>query len=91
MIYLDSRYVDGPLLKTWHAGKQEYHLVVLRQWPVYAQSYFIYQSVENDRLDNLANRFLGNPASWWEIMDLNPEILDPFKIVPGTQLRIPNA
>jgi len=28
---------------------------------------------------------------WWEIMDINPEILDPFTITPGTQLRIPNA
>jgi hypothetical protein len=91
MIYLDSRYVDGSLLKTWNSTKQEYDLVVLRQWPSYAQSYFIYQWVENDRLDNLANKYLGSPALWWQILDLNPEVLDPTVIAPGTQLRIPNA
>ena len=91
MIYLDSRYVDGPLLKTWNSTKQEYDLVVLRQWPLYVQNYFIDQWVENDRLDNLANRYLGNPALWWQILDINPEVLDPTEIAPGTQLRIPNA
>jgi hypothetical protein len=91
MIFLDSRYADGRLTKVWHAGKQEYHLVVLREWPEYVQSYFIYEWVENDRLDNLAVKFLGNSGSWWEIMDINPEIINPLEISPGTQLRIPNA
>ena len=59
MIYLDSRYVDGTLVKTWHARKEEYHTVVTREWPLYAQSYFIYEWVETDRLDNLANLYLG--------------------------------
>jgi hypothetical protein len=91
MIFLDSRYSNGTLLKTWHATKQEYDLVVLRKWPTFVEPYFIYSWIENDRLDNLANRFLGNPASWWQILDMNPEILDPFAIEPGTQLRIPHA
>jgi len=28
---------------------------------------------------------------WWEILDINPEILDPTTIPAGTQLRIPDA
>jgi len=91
MIYLDSRYADGTLVKTWHAKKNQYDLVVLRQWSNYVQSYFIYEWVEGDRLDNLANRYLGNPASWWEILDINPSILNPFNIAPGTQLKVPSA
>jgi hypothetical protein len=91
VIYLDSRYVDGTLVKTWHARKEEYHTVVTREWPLYAQSYFIYEWVETDRLDNLANLYLGNPSLWWEILDLNPEIINPANITPGTQIRIPNA
>ena len=91
MIFLDSRYVDGTLVKTWNSRKSQYDLVVLRNWSTYVQSYFLYNWVETDRLDNLANKYLGNPSMWWEIMDINPEILDPFSIVPGTQLRIPNA
>ena len=91
MIFLDSRYVDGTLTKTWNPRKQQYDLVVLRNWSTYVQSYFYYNWVETDRLDNLATKYLGNPSMWWEIMDINPEILDPLTITPGTQLRIPNA
>ena len=91
MIYLDSRYAEGTLAKTWNAQKLKYDLIVFREWSEYFQTFFLYNWVENDRLDILANRFLGNPALWWEIMDLNPEILDPLSIPPGTQIRIPNA
>ena len=91
MIYLDSRYVDGRVFKAWNARKQQYDLTVFREWPTYTQSYFIYEWVETDRLDNLATRFLGDSSQWWVIMDINPEIIDPNEIKPGTQLRIPNA
>lgn len=91
MIYLDSRYVDGRVFKVWNAQKQQYDLTVFREWPKYAQSFFIYEWVENDRLDNLATRFLGEASQWWVIMDINPEVIDPNSIKPGTQLRIPNA
>jgi hypothetical protein len=63
-------------MPTWSrvkfAKKQTYELVVTRNWSGYVQSYFIYEWVEGDRLDNLSNRYLGNPASWWEILDINP-------------------
>ena len=91
MIFLDSRYVDGTLTKTWNPRKQQYDLVVLRQWSTFVQTFFVYKWVEADRLDIIATKYLGNPSLWWEIMDINPEILDPFSITPGTQIRIPNA
>lgn len=91
MIYLDSRYADGRIFKAWNAKKQQYDLTVFREWPSYAQSFFIYEWVETDRLDNIATRFLGDPSQWWVIMDINPEIIDPNAIAPGTHLRIPNA
>jgi len=37
----------------------------------------------------VANRFNIGTKFWWEITDINPEILDPFDIVPGTVIRIP--
>ena len=91
MIFLDSRYVDGSIFKAWNALKEQYDIAVARTWPEYATSYFIYEWVEVDRLDNIATRFLGDGSLWWRIMDINPEVLDPSKIEPGTQLRIPNA
>lgn len=91
MIYLDSRYVDGTIAKVSNARKNQYDLAVFRQWPSSAVTFFFYEWVDNDRLDNIAMRFLGNSAMWWQILDINPEILNPTNIAPGTQIRIPNA
>lgn len=91
MIFLDSRYVDGPLFKAWAPRKREYNVGVFRSWPFYEVRYFMYEWIETDRLDNIASRFLGDPALWWQIMDINPEISNPLTIAPGTQVRIPNA
>jgi nucleoid-associated protein YgaU len=51
----------------------------------------MYEYVEKDRLDVLAHKFLNNPGLWHEILDINPEIINPNEIAPGTLLRIPNA
>jgi hypothetical protein len=90
MIYLDSRYVDGPLFKAYDSRTNTYELTVLRVFPSYNVEYFSYTWVETDRLDRIALRFLGASTLWWQIMDINPEILDPSTIAPGTVLRIPN-
>ena len=91
MIYLDSRYSDGPLVRAWDARTRNYTVAVFRQWPTYSSRYSIYEWVETDRLDILAWKFLGSPSLWWRILDINPEILNTTSIAPGTQIRIPNA
>jgi hypothetical protein len=91
MIYLDSRYADGVKLKAWDARKSQYHLTVFRKFPTYTTEFFFYSWTQGDRIDNLAARFLGDSSYWWQIMDINQEIGDPFSITPGTHIRIPNA
>jgi len=91
MIFTDSRYIDGTLFKAYDTRTGDYQLTVFRNWPSYARSYFLYDWVETDRLDNLSLRYLGKAELWWIILDLNPEVLDPFSIAPGTPLRIPNG
>jgi hypothetical protein len=93
MIFLDSRYADARLYKSWdnRINKQEYHITIRREWPTYVVSFFFYEWVETDRLDLLANKFLGNSELWWQILDINPQIIDPLIITPGTQIRIPNV
>lgn len=48
-----------------------------------------YTWVEGDRIDSLAYRFIGDSAKYWRILDLNPQILDPSSITPGTVLVVP--
>lgn len=44
--------------------------------------------VSSDRLDLLANTYLGDPHLWWVIADYN-DLLDPLDLTPGVVLRIP--
>lgn len=90
MIFLDSRYADGILTKTYHPLTNGYELTVYRTWPAYRVPYFYYEWQETDRLDVLALRYLGKSNLWWQIMDINPEIINAVEIAPGTQIRIPN-
>jgi len=89
-IYLDSRYSDGTLFKGKDARNNTYVTTVYRYWPTYLKNVVMYEVKEVDRIEDIAVRYLGNPSLWWKIMDLNPEVLDPFNITPGTLLRIPN-
>lgn len=47
---------------------------------------------ETDRLDYIAERFLGDSSYWWAICLMN-NLNNPFsyKLLPGTLLKIPNT
>lgn len=91
MIFLDSRYADGRIFKAKNPQTDQLTVTVYRNWPTKLVNYFIYEWVETDRLDILSWRFFGSPAYWWKLLDANPELKDCTSILPGTQLRIPNA
>jgi hypothetical protein len=85
-----SRYYDGPLSQTPNKYTGDYEISVYRKFPGEREvSYILYTWVEGDNLGNLANVYNIGPKFWWEILDINPEILDPFNILPGTVLRVP--
>lgn len=90
MIYLDSRYADSLLYRAFDSRTGKYNVTVRRTYPVYETNFRYHEWTEADRLDTIARKYLGSGSLWWQIMDLNPEILDPFSIPYGTQLRIPN-
>ena len=46
--------------------------------------------VEGDRVDLLAQRYLGQADLWWIICDYN-DIFFPLELTSGTILRIPSA
>jgi hypothetical protein len=68
-----------------------YSISVVREFPEIRQAFFYYTWDSSDRIDLLALEFLNDPELWWQIMDLNPEVSNPFSILPGTLLRIPSA
>jgi hypothetical protein len=89
MIYLDSRYADGVLFIAQEPKSLDYMLSIFRTFPSYSVAYYWYEVTENDRIEWIASKTLGNPHLWWQIMDINPEILNPFNLEPGLELRIP--
>jgi nucleoid-associated protein YgaU len=90
MIERVSRYYDGPLAQTVDKNTGNYVISVYRKFPT-SQSvrYITYIWKDGDSLSSLAEQYGAGAKYWWEIMDINPEIMEPFSIEPGTTLRVP--
>jgi prophage DNA circulation protein len=91
MINTDSRYANGTLFSAYINVDASYHATVFRRFPSHSSRYSIYTWAENDRIDLVAYKFYRDASSWWQIMDYNPEIVNPFDIPVGTSIRIPNV
>lgn len=88
MIVLGSRYQGETLLTTTTPDNRTTQFVMRNTvFAGAATRYHVWR--DSDRIDSIAQKFLGSSSLWWEIADLNPEILDPFGIPVGTVLRIP--
>lgn len=51
--------------------------------------YTSYTAKEGDTFDLIANGFLGDPALYWKVADLNPHVPFPDEIPAGTRIRVP--
>jgi len=91
MIFLDSRYAEGKIIKPYNVLRNSYELTVLRQFPNTLSGVIYYEWTDGDRIDLVATKFYGDPEYWWQIMDINPSILNPMEITPGTIIRIPSV
>lgn len=91
MIFTNSRYATGLINKVLDSRNNKYQISVSRVFPTKTKEIMYYYWAEKDRMDAIAAKFLGNPDRWWEIMDLNPEIVDPLNIPLGTKIRVPYA
>lgn len=91
MIYTDSRYASGVVVKSYDARKPAYSVTLFRQFPSSTADFYYYTWTQRDRIDLLADELLGDSSLWWAIMDYNPEIPNPFDIPIGTVLRIPGV
>lgn len=88
MITPNSRYAQSPIVAVNKDG-QVANVIVASQQTAKTFSYVSHMMTDNDRLDNLANQYYGDPTAWWQIANANPELIDWSSIPPGTVLRIP--
>lgn len=88
-----SRYYDGPIAQLKSAEDSTvYNITVYRKFPGDTSiRYTEHVWEDGDTLAALAyhSNALNTSEYWWKIMDINPEITDPFTIEPGTIIRIP--
>lgn len=89
MITSDSRYANSTVFLAYNAKNQQYDVTAMRVFPQLSTEFFWYTWRSSDRIDQLAQDLLGDGNSWWKIMDINPDVLNPFNIAPGTQIRVP--
>lgn len=90
MIERESRYFDGPLAQIRHKSTNQPTITVFRKFKDQIETTYIeYTWVEGDNFGTFAEKYLGGSKYWWEILDVNPSITDPFSIAPGTRIYIP--
>lgn len=89
-IPVNSRYNQGYYTRMPNAAGQ-YNLSVLRSVPPAVSDFYLYIWRSGDRPDNVAANLLGDPQLWWAIFDINPELIYPLNIPPGSVIRIPSS
>lgn len=85
----DSRYVNGDVITVPLTDGTHNLAVFATPVNTSGMQVFFRLTVAGDRFDRLANEVLGDPTKWWVLADLNPEVLFPFDLRPGTMIRIP--
>lgn len=88
MISANSRYANNQVVALNQDG-QVINVIVPSQPVTTTFTYVSHMVTGNDRLDNLANQYFGDPTQWWQISNANPEWIDWTAVPPGTVIRIP--
>lgn len=90
MIASNSRYANSKLVTQTVNGKDVVYITPSS--PVaYTFRYNYYVTNGSDRIDNIANAYLGDSSQWYIVGFANPQIMQWFSIPAGTVIRIPRV
>jgi nucleoid-associated protein YgaU len=89
MIFQGSRYATTEVIAALDARGATTRALDLRRIPS-TPGVLEHVVVEGERLDQLAQRFYGDPLKSWLILDANPEELNPLLLLrPGRRIKVP--
>lgn len=92
MIFEGSRYEHSDVVRIVGPDGVARQTVLPADNTTGQQFQFAYYTVQDgDRIDMLAERFLGDPELWWVIADHNPEKMFYDYLAVGSLLRIPSG
>ncbi len=84
-----SRYADQPVLQVM-GSDGSYRPTVYGPAPFINSAFYHHVISLGDRMDLLAEQYLGDPTLWWQIADANPQITYPdIALLPPGISRIP--
>lgn len=90
MISRNSRYSRDDAYASKDPGRAEQPIVGLAPHEAAVlESRREHRVVEGERLDQLAQRYYGDPLKYWLICDANDAVFPEDLMVPGRVLRIP--
>ena len=89
MLFPGSRYADVPVIAPVGVDGLRRRVLATRPTPR-TPGVLDHVVMEEERLDQLASRFYGDPRKYWLILDANPEELNPLGLLrSGRRIRIP--
>lgn len=91
MIFEGSRYEHSDVVTLLAADGQPHQTVLTEGQQTAPMSFSYYTVKDGDRIDLLADRFLGDAELWWLIADANPQHMFFDYLPNGMTLRIPGA
>ena len=91
MITSNSRYAGAALVLISGSDGNQRTTIVQPEPSASQFSYVEHVITGFDRLDNLAQVYLGDPSAWWQITNVNPELIDWSSLPVGMTIRIPVA
>lgn len=89
-VFEGSRYANAAVIRTEGRDGRKRPTIYGMAYPGGGTvSFRYYVTHPGDRFDTLAAVFWDDPEQWWRIANLNPEVLCPDDLEPGTTIRIP--
>jgi nucleoid-associated protein YgaU len=89
MIFQGSRYATTEVIAAQDGRGATRRALELRRIPS-TPGVLEHVVAEGERLDQLAQRFYGDPLKSWLILDANPEELNPSLLLrPGRRIKVP--
>ena len=84
----NSRYASADIV-TFDVNGNSRQVIMPIEPSVSTFTYINHVYAGDETIDGLAYAYFGDPTQWWQIANVNPEIMDWNSLIPGTTIRIP--
>lgn len=86
MIRVNSRYAPESVQYILDSRTASTRPTVMRSARVIANPRLTQKWRDGQRLDMLGDRYYRSPLNWWQVMDRNPDVIDPLAFTPGERI-----